>query len=198
MTPLGNVRPVALSAVELRSLDGASTALQQYLGTGLTLVQLVRYYGCLPCQQTLVSYHDHRRAFEERGVEVVVVGVAATFQARNLRDRHGITFPLLLDPEQRLYRALELRRLRWIDLLRPRTWSRYLPVFVRRYVTRRLDGPAQGRIVGDLLQLPGLALLDADGALLWVHRGAVLGDYPPLDEVLRRIDDLRSAHGSPQ
>lgn len=179
-----------LPHIDLVSLDGRPTALQEHLGHRPTLVLAMRYYGCLPCQHYLLALHHRRQEFEDRGIDVVVVGVAADFQAQHLAVEYGIAFPMLLDPEQHLYRALSIPRLRPLDFLRPATWRIYLPLFWHRYVTRRVDGPRQGRIVGDPAQLPGMAIVDEDRRLQWVHRGASLGDYPPVSDVLARVDEL--------
>lgn len=37
----------------------------------------------------------------------------------------------------------------------------------------------------------GLAILDDHACLQWIHRGTSLGDYPPVDDLLARADDLR-------
>ena len=182
--------PGSLRALELHSLEGSSVSLGSLLLDRPALVVAVRYYGCLPCQHYLVALHDRRAEFAERDIDVIVVGVAADFQAQHLVERYGITFPMLLDPTQNLYKALELPRLRRADFLRPATWRVYAPLFVRRYLTRRADGPKQGRITGDPTQLPGLALVGSDVDVRWVHRGKALGDYPSIDDVLARIDQL--------
>lgn len=179
-----------LPSIDLVTLDGRPTTLRDHLGDRPSVVLAMRYYGCLPCQHYLVELHGRRDELTRRGVDLVVVGVAADFQARHLADTYGVEAPMLLDPAQNLYRALSIPRLRAVDFLRPATWRIYLPLFWHRYVTRRVDGPRQGRIVGDPAQLPGIAVVDADGCLQWVHRGASLGDYPPVDDVLDRIDDL--------
>lgn len=179
-----------LPPIDLVDLDGHPTSLRDHLHDRPAVVLAMRYYGCLPCQHHLVELHGRKAELAERGLDLVVVGVAADFQARHLADTYGIEAPMLLDPEQNLYRALAIPRLRPVDFLRPSTWRIYLPLFWRRYVTRRVDGPRQGRIVGDPAQLPGLAVVDADVCLQWVHRGASLGDYPPVDDLLGRIDDL--------
>lgn len=179
-----------LPTIDLVDLDGHPTRLRDHLSDRPTIVLAMRYYGCLPCQHYLVELHERRGQLQEQGMDVVVVGVAADFQARHLADTYGITFPMLLDPDQHLYEALQIPRLRPADFLRPTTWRIYVPLFWHRYVTRRVTGPRQGRIVGDPAQLPGVAILDDDACLQWVHRGASLGDYPPVDDLVRRIDEL--------
>ncbi len=91
-----------------------------------------------------------------------------------------MTFPLLVDPERRVYDALELPR-RWWVVLNPRGWWIYLRAILR--------GNRQGRII-DPIQLPGLAVLDGDARAVWVYRGTALGDYPPIDRVLSELDRL--------
>ncbi len=182
-----------LPVIELKTLDGEATTLDRFLGDGTTVVQAVRYYGCLPCQHYLLELAEAQEQLQEQGASLVVVGVAADFQARHLQGEYGLDMPLLLDPDQNLYRALDLPRLRLVDWLHPRTWRRYLPLFVRRYLTRAVKGPTQGRIVGDPFQLPGLVILDADGDVRYLHRGAGLGDYPPVQAVLREVDAVAGA-----
>jgi len=181
-----------LPGILLKTRDGQHTLLQDHLGERPTVVLAMRYYGCLPCQHYLLALHERRDQFAGRGVDVVVVGVAAGFQADHLASTYGIEFPLLLDPDQNLYRALDIPRLRTVDFLRWRTWTTYLPLFWRRYVTRTVDGPKQGRIVGDPAQLPGIAFIE-NGVVRWIHRGLALGDYPPVDELLTRLDEVLPA-----
>ena len=63
--------------------------------------------------------------------------------------------------------------------LNPRGWWNYARALAR--------GNRQGRII-EPNQLPGLALLDADGRAVWVHRGRALGDYPSIEQVLAQLE----------
>ena len=108
------------------------------------------------------------------GARVIGVATGADSQARQLMD-NGIPFPLLVDPERNLYRALGLDHIRWWRLLQPSTWRRYL---------RGARGARQGRLTGDLRQAPGVAIIDPDRRLRYLYRGTTLGDYPQLGDVL--------------
>ncbi|NUR27896.1 MAG: redoxin domain-containing protein [Catenulispora sp.] len=138
------------------------------------VVPLVRYYGCMPCKAFLHELEDARTELESLGVGIFAVGGAADYQARDLI-AHGIGYELLLDPEHRLYEALDVRRIHWWVLLKPGTWRRYL---------RAAHRARQGRITGHLLQAPGLALIDADRTVRFLYRGQTLGDYPSISEIL--------------
>ena len=37
----------------------------------------------------------------------------------------------------------------------------------------------------DALKAPGIVIFDRDFEILWVHRGETLGDYPPIDDLVR-------------
>lgn len=111
---------------------------------------------------------------------MVVVGPAAAFQARRL-ESDGYPFPLLLDPDYRLGQALEVGKQslsRYI--LNLRAWTRWLWALA----THR----KQGKITGHYSNLPGTAIVDADGEVLWVFRGSGLGDHPPVTRILLELD----------
>ena len=108
------------------------------------------------------------------GADALAVATGADYQARRLM-ADGLPFPALVDPDKRLYRALGIDRIRWDQWIRPSTWRRY----------RRSMGRArQGRLTGDILQAPGIAILEPPGILRWLHRGRTLGDYPSVTEIL--------------
>lgn len=115
--------------------------------------------------------------------DVLAVATGADYQARRLM-AEGLPFPALVDPDKQLYRALGIERIAWDQWFRLSTWRRYL---------RSVGRARQGRPTGDILQAPGVAILEPPGILRWLHRGYTLGDYPPLGEIL---DALREVVGS--
>jgi hypothetical protein len=92
----------------------------------------------------------------------------------------GLRVPCFIDAESRTYRALGIRRTSWFGLLKPSG--------VRRYLAPIRRGARQGRLTGDIRQLPGIAILDANARAIWVHRGETLGDYPPLAQVIEQLE----------
>jgi len=163
-----------LSVISLLTPDGGPASLSAFDGTPL-VIQLVRYFGCLPCQAYLRELDARAGEFAALRVAVVAVGGSADYQARWLRDT-GVTMPLLLDPAQRLRDAVGFGSLSGRQLMAPRG--------LRSYAAAVLSGIRPQRITGDMMRSPGIAILDADHELRWTYEGAALGDYPPLDEVL--------------
>ena len=129
---------------------------------------------------------DAHRTIEALGARALAVATGAGFQARALMDG-GLPFPALVDPDKHLYRALGIERLSWDQWVRPSTW--------RRYIASAAGGSArQGRLTGDVLQAPGVVILDAGRTIRYLHRGRTLADYPPVGEIL---DVLRVVAGGP-
>jgi len=64
----------------------------------LLVVQLVRYFGCLPCQDWLLQLDQLAPSLSECGVSAAAIGGSADYQARWLRDEQGVGVPLFLDP----------------------------------------------------------------------------------------------------
>jgi hypothetical protein len=119
---------------------------------------------------------------QAQGARALAVATGAGFQAAQLM-RDGLPFPALCDPDKNLYRALGIDRIRWHQWVRPGTWRRYVAA---------LGGQRQGRLTGDILQAPGVVILDASGTVRYLHRGRTLADYPSLAEIL---DAVRTATG---
>lgn len=140
----------------------------------------------MPCLDYLAQVRLASPRIEGLGARAIAVATGADFQARRLMDQ-GVPFPLLLDPDRNLYRALDLGHIAWWRWATPRTWRLYL---------RSARRARQGRLTGDLRQTPGVAIIDTDRRLRWVHRGTTLGDYPPLEEVLGALRDIVS--GAPR
>lgn len=117
-----------------------------------------------------------REAYPEiaaQGGDVLAVATGSGDQARRLM-AGGLPFPALVDPDKRLYGTLGIERIAWDQWFRPSTWRRY---------ARSIGHARQGRLSGDLLQAPGIAIFEPSGILRWLHRGRTLADYPALTEI---------------
>lgn len=118
---------------------------------------------------------------EDRGGAAIGIAPAAPYQARHLMGKQ-IPFPLFLDPDRSVSEALGIgTQSRARFLLNAPGWWRWLRAFAAH---RR-----QGRLTGHFSTLPGIAVVTADGDVTFRHRGAGLGDYPPLGQVVAALDD---------
>ncbi len=162
--------------------DGSSVTLGELLTAPLTVVQLVRYFGCLPCQDWLIQLDRAAPAWAPRGVGAIAVGGSADYQAQWLASEQGVRIPLLLDPEHRLREGVGAAELLGAKLLDPRGAA--------AYVRSLRTGLRPQRITRDTTRSPGVVVLDRDGVVRWQYVGRRIGDYPPLDEVGSVVSDL--------
>ncbi len=107
------------------------------------------------------------------------VGPTAAYQAKRLTSGR-IPYRLLLDPERRLSRALDLQRQSLAGyVFNLRAWLRWLRAFAGN---RR-----QFKITGHYSDVPAVAVVTPDLSVTYLHRGTSIGDYPPLDDALTAL-----------
>ena len=128
----------------------------------------------------LVEVQEHLAEFEKRGLQVAAVGQATGAEAQSFCQKWGVAYPCLGDARRQGYKALELSRGNW--------WN----VVVRSALTRPVDTLsliAKADMKGaqlastDVLQLGGICIVDRDGILRGVHRAKSPEDMPPALEV---------------
>jgi peroxiredoxin len=148
--PLG--RGAAAPAFELPGLDGGSLALSQMDGK----VVLVNFWAtwCKPCEDEMPSMEKLYRELHGTDFELVAISVDGDrATVAEFRDKLGLTFPILLDPEQDAAAAYQTFRFPESFLIGrdgivveryvgPKEWA--APAYVAR-VRRLLEaGPPEG------------------------------------------------------
>lgn len=169
--------------LELLTPDGQVTTLGEHLAHDLTVVHLVRYFGCLPCQEWLVGLDRATRMLADQGVGAMAIGGSADYQAVWLREERGVRIPLLLDPEHVLRSH--------VDAVKPLGWRIADPREAAAYLRSLGAGYRPQAVTHDTVRSPGVVVLDRSGAVRWRHVGSRIGDYPALDEVLTALTSAR-------
>lgn len=114
--------------------------------------------------------------FGRLNVQVLVISFGTEYWAKVWLEETGAPFPLLLDPERRVYRAYGLGR----SVLQ--VWSpKVLWHYLRLVLAGRRLRPAQG----DLYQLGGDFIVDAEGIVRLAHPSRDPTDRPPVEELLK-------------
>jgi peroxiredoxin len=171
-----------LPTVELETAQGEAVEVGAFLERTL-LVVAVRYYGCIPCQRFLVQVREAYPRIRDLDADAISVGVASGWQAQELMEgahgRRPVPFPCLVDPERNLYRALGLGRVPW--------WHWFTPTLWRHYWRAFRSGARQGKVTGGVDQLAGVAVVEPDRRIRWLHRARTIGDYPPIETVLEAL-----------
>ena len=75
--------------LSLSAPGGAPVSLGEVLTRRLTVVQLVRYFGCLPCQEWLINLDRVAGELAQQEVGAIAIGGSADYQAVWLREERG-------------------------------------------------------------------------------------------------------------
>lgn len=167
----------------LATPDGDPVSLGGLLDHRLLVVQLVRYFGCLPCQEWLIGLDAAAPELAEHDIAVTAIGGSADYQARWLREER-VTIPLYLDPDQRFRAAVSADTPLGLRLLHPRGAAAYARSLGR--------GLRPQKITRDTVQAPGVVILDRYGDVCWQYVGRRIGDYPTVGLVRREALRLAS------
>ena len=118
------------------------------------LVVFLRHAGCTFCRQTVRDVVVSKRRIESAGIRIVFVQLSDASASRQLFSTYGLEDPeYIQDSDQQLYSAFGLRRGGFSALASPKViWSGLRAGL--------LEGHGIGFPEGDVLQLPGVFLLD--------------------------------------
>ena len=119
--------------------------------------------------------------FDRRGVPIVVIGFSQPAMLVRYQEQYQWPFPILADPERKVYRAFALERLAWQRVFSLATLKLYLKLF-RKGLVRQDYGKE------DVYQAGGDFLLDREGNILFAHRGENPTDRPSVATLLKAID----------
>ena len=129
-----------------------------------------------------------RRRYDEfraRGAEVLAIGFDPLERAERYAREEGLSFPLLVDPERRVYRAYGLEQGALWRFLLPAVPLGYLRLIA---AGRRVQRPQEGP-----LQLGGDFVVDPAGRLALVHPSKGPTDRPTVAELLAAVEQAPAA-----
>ncbi|MGB0101390.1 MAG: AhpC/TSA family protein [Nocardioides sp.] len=162
--------------------EGAPVPVGRLVTSRLLVVQLVRYYGCLPCQDWLMQLDQLAPSLAEHGITAAAVGGSADYQAQWLRDEQGVRIPLYLDSNHRFRTAVGLEERLGLKLMDPRGAAAYLRSMKK--------GLRPQHVTRDTVQAPGVVVLDRHHNVCWQFRGQRIGDYPAMPELEKVVLQL--------
>ena len=115
-------------------------------------------------------------------VQVRFVTIGPQAKADEFCGPYGPAARCIGDPDRASYRAMGLENFSFLKMFTDLG-------LMRRRAENRAAGFSQdwaATKLSDAAQLPGAALVDADGVLRWIHRGSHPGDLPPMRAMLER------------
>ena len=123
-----------------------------------------------------------RGRYEEvrsKSAELVAIGMGWPAAAADFREHERIPFPLIVDHTKETYRALDMKRAGWVDIVGPTVWWRNAKSI--------LGGNKQSRAKQDPLQLGGAVVVGTGGEVLYVHRSKNSSDNVPAEELIAAL-----------
>lgn len=117
--------------------------------------------------------------FEQAGGRVVLVGMGTPEQSAAFAEKAGHPFPLISDPDRRLYQTFGLRMASALDLLSPSV--------AFKAISALAQGNSIGMPVGDIRQLPGVFIIDTGGRIVFRHIARDPADHPDAETILSAL-----------
>lgn len=96
-----------LDDFEFLDVEGGTVSLGTFVEEGPTVIVLFRFAGCPACNIALPYYQRELwPALEERGIRLIAVSPQVPTRLGEIRERHGLTFTVASDPDNRFARYL--------------------------------------------------------------------------------------------
>jgi len=126
---------------------------------------------------------EHELEFKKLGASLAAIGLSDRKHARSFRDETGITFPLLIDEQQRAYGAIDLKKGNIFQLLSPAN------IVARRRA--KAAGFKQHRMGSDPFQLGGSFVFGPGNIDIYSHVSKTFSDNAPVEAMLAAIRSFR-------
>ena len=130
-----------------------------------------------------MQVHQAKQEFIDRDTEVLVIGFEPEDRALGWLEQTGVSFPFLLDPDQKVYQAYELEK----SLLR--SWS---PRNLWSYVVAFFQGREIHALSGDPNQLGGDFIIDQDQKIAMTYYSKDPTYRPAVDQLLEELDRINT------
>lgn len=130
---------------------------------------------------------QHHSEFEARGVRVLAIGQGTGREAGKVCRGVGTDFACYGDPGRDAYRAFEFPRADWWSVTAKPFFENPSLAF-RRIRKANLEGTLMPHT--DVLQLPGVVIVDGTGVVRYLHRSKKTDDLPAAAEIFRQLDRL--------
>ena len=173
--PSGIVAP----GFHCKTYDSQSLSFESYKGKKLWLC-FYRYATCPVCIQHVVDLNSKYAELNQRGLNAIAIFESAPEEFH--RDDAGITtqflksvqYPLISNPDKSLYKKYRAQN-SLIGLLHPKV--------IATLIKSNFQGYKQGKIDGELNQLPAHILINEDGKIHQSYYGRHIADHIPWEDI---------------
>ena len=120
-----------------------------------------------------------KNEFDEKGAQILLVGIASEKEAEAYRKTFAPEFPMVCDPERRLYQAFKLKQTSLLKMASPSLLFKSINVIGKGY--------GVGLPKGNLSQLPAVFIIDTRGLIRYGYYSRDPADRPTPEELLSEL-----------
>lgn len=136
-----------------------------------------------------MKVRKHHAEIRALGAEVLAIGQGTGREAADFCGEVGVSFPCVGDPDRESYRAYGLERTHFLSMiLKPFVTAPALAW--RRSRRANLDRARSPH--SDVLQLPGVIVVDTQGMIRFQHRSVDTDDFPEIRLVMDALHEART------
>lgn len=154
--------------------------LRDYAGRWL-LLSFYRYASCPLCNLRIHALSQRCTVWQTHGLDMLAVFQSPVKKLRQYVGRQQAPFPLIPDPEQRLY-ALYGVGYSWTGFLK--AWATRLPEIGRLVLGQ---GFLPGSVEGGIHRIPADFIIDPQGRIAEAYYGRDIGDHLPMERIDRLL-----------
>lgn len=127
-----------------------------------------------------MQLHRSKKQFEENGFQIVLVGLGTPDRAEAFKKQFSPSLPIICDPEKKLYQTYGLRRGSIAKMASPALLLKGFKTLSRGHIP--------GALRGDIMQMPGVFLIDTYGNIRYAHYSKDPSDNPSIETLLALKD----------
>jgi peroxiredoxin len=127
----------------------------------------------------VAQLRSRKADFDDADARVVLVGMGTPAECTAFLKKFDIPFPMIADPQQALYRQFHLKRMSVLGALSPTVAIKAVAAVAKGY--------GIGKPVGDILQLPGVFVIDSNGRMIFSHQPDGPADHAQPDLILKAL-----------
>jgi hypothetical protein len=130
----------------------------------------------------VAQLRQEKATIDQAGIQVVLVSLGTPAEAESFRKRYGVPFPIISDPEKRLYHAYGLKRAGLMQV--------FSPGLLHKGLLAAGEGHLPGIPQGDPMQMPGTFVINQEGRFLLRHFSRDAADYLPIASIINAVGSL--------
>lgn len=169
---------------EAWDMEGKRVELPNHPGRHV-LLSFYRYASCPLCNLRVHELGVISREWKAHGLDMLAVFQSPQGKLRQYIGRQQVPFPMIPDPEQRLYRLYGVDH-SWVGFLK--AWAMRLPEIGRSVLGQ---GFLPGSVEGGIHRIPADFLVSPNGRLAMAYYGHDIGDHLPLERIERYLREAK-------